>query len=414
MKNLALADNSLPPLKAGTYSIQVKQTADELGDAETSGKSFQVGGPNFSFGAEEVHSVYPPDNMHGQYGTILPHVVFNRRTLPWEVPVKKEECPFLWLLLLSGEEVREVLTGTVGEAFMTKQDGVYIPEICAGKDELEEQCRYIDLDKELFLNLRPGEEELPYLCHVRRADGGAKQWKNDEAAEKEWYSVLFGNRLPGDSKEGVHNRVYILSYEGYQDETCSRLAGSGEYSAVRLLVLYSWQFYSWTNGLNMGGLFRALSTKKPAIEAKTGQERLDRILANGYIPMRHQLQNGDRSVSFYRGPLVPLPLEKKTPDALSAQELYKYDPNTGMFDISLAAAWQLGRLLTLSNTSIAEKIMKQRRKNGRSAQKRLTRGQLNDRIQAGEAEKEMKLGALLLDLLREGWEEKHEDMVPKE
>lgn len=404
MKNLTLADHSYPSLKAGTYSIQVSQEAGELGNAEKSYKSFRVGGPDFSLDTGEVHSVYPPDHMHGQYGKVLPQAVFSRRTLPWEVPVKNETCPFLWLLLLSGEEVQEIKTGTAEEAFAIKQEGVYIPEIYAAKADCK-ACRYIDLDKKLFLKLRPTEEELPYLCHVRRADKNTKQWKREEEAETDWYAVLFGSRLPGDREEGVLNRVYIVSFEGYSDEESVRLAASQDCKKVRLLVFYSWQFYSWTNGMNMKDKFERLIIKKPAIGTKTGQEELDQILSNGYIPMKHQLQNGDQSVSFYRGPLVPLPLEKRVSGVLSAQELYRYDPNNGMFDISLAASWQLGRLLTLKNTAIAEKIMKQRRKNEQSMQKRLTREQLNEKIQASEQEREKDLGLILMDMLQEGWEE---------
>ena len=54
----------------------------------------------------------------------------------------------------------------------------------------------------------------------------------------------------------------------------------------------------------------------------------------------------DRSVSWYRGPLLPYPAKAaiKVPVS-SADAVLRYDPATGLFDTSYAAAWQLGRLL---------------------------------------------------------------------
>jgi len=39
----------------------------------------------------------------------------------------------------------------------------------------------------------------------------------------------------------------------------------------------------------------------------------------------------------------------------------RYDPNTGMFDVSYAMAWQLGRMLTLQNQSLAVEIFNWKR-----------------------------------------------------
>ena len=39
------------------------------------------------------------------------------------------------------------------------------------------------------------------------------------------------------------------------------------------------------------------------------------------------------------------------PDAASA-----YDPQTGLFDVSYGAAWQLGQLLALQNSGLANQL----------------------------------------------------------
>ena len=63
-------------------------------------------------------------------------------------------------------------------------------------------------------------------------------------------------------------------------------------------------------------------------------------------------------MSWYRGPLSPvdrarspLPLPVSSPDQALA-----FDPTTGMFDASLAAAWTIGRLVALQDQSYASAL----------------------------------------------------------
>jgi hypothetical protein len=85
-------------------------------------------------------------------------------------------------------------------------------------------------------------------------------------------------------------------------------------------------------------------------------------LLMGYVPMDHHLRQGGRTVSFYRSPFVPLPVPPAPvayysgPDAATA-----YDPQTGLFDVSYAAAWQLGQLLALRSASIASALYQWKR-----------------------------------------------------
>ena len=67
-------------------------------------------------------------------------------------------------------------------------------------------------------------------------------------------------------------------------------------------------------------------------------------------------------MSFYRSPFSPLPVPPAQvayysgPDAAAA-----YDPQTGLFDVSYAAAWQLGQLLALQSASIASALYQWKR-----------------------------------------------------
>ena len=69
-------------------------------------------------------------------------------------------------------------------------------------------------------------------------------------------------------------------------------------------------------------------------------------------------------MSWYRGPLVPLNYDKpkQIQEPVScADELLRYDPDTGLFDVTYAVAWQLGRLLALQNHSFALALNRVRR-----------------------------------------------------
>ena len=75
----------------------------------------------------------------------------------------------------------------------------------------------------------------------------------------------------------------------------------------------------------------------------------------GCVPLPHAMRQGNKTVSWYRGPLVPgnntskefsLPIR-------TADELVYYDETCGVFDVSYSAAWELGRLLALQSKSFS-------------------------------------------------------------
>lgn len=87
--------------------------------------------------------------------------------------------------------------------------------------------------------------------------------------------------------------------------------------------------------------------------------------AQGAVPLEHQFRNGSRSVSWYRGPLIPMCNPAETPPPVSyvrirfpqtSDQLLRYDKTIGMFDVSLSAAWELGRLLALADKDFSEAL----------------------------------------------------------
>ena len=45
---------------------------------------FAVSGPRFSLDPALIQSQFPPPKSIGEYYNILPHIILNRTTLPWE------------------------------------------------------------------------------------------------------------------------------------------------------------------------------------------------------------------------------------------------------------------------------------------------------------------------------------------
>ena len=83
----------------------------------------------------------------------------------------------------------------------------------------------------------------------------------------------------------------------------------------------------------------------------------------GFVPVRHYLSNGDRTVSWYRGPFSPEKIELEPFHTSGfAVERISYDKDLGMFDVSYSSAWQLGRLLALSDVKYATQLLKENRK----------------------------------------------------
>lgn len=86
-------------------------------------------------------------------------------------------------------------------------------------------------------------------------------------------------------------------------------------------------------------------------------------LRRGFLPLSHQFRKGKRAVSWYRGPLsVRSENPGFTLPAIAADQLLVLDKTTGMWDVSYAAAWQLGRLMALEDRKFSLELFKLKRR----------------------------------------------------
>jgi hypothetical protein len=407
--------HAMPPLQDATYVLTATQTIPGQNPGTFAAKAtFVVNGERFTIRPTEIDSVFPPNLANGQFGGVLPHVVLNRRTLPWERGIAAPESAGAhpgapWLAVLVCDEAAapepepvtvkdlapagtaitaagSAVTGTGKLPATTLSYGAAQLRRLGYGETPDDKCTVIDLPVATFSQIAPAAADLPYLAHVREVDTSAGA---DSAATSEQHAVVIANRVP--AAQGAA-RAFLVSLEGMADYlpgpdgTRSPAIGPSV-DTVRLIVLLSWTFTVNDRDETLDKLLQGLDTRSsltlpiagdtpsgPAVaramaSQATGQVPADdaRILLQnallmGYLPLDHHLRHGGHTVSFYRGPFVPIPVPAaapayyRGPDAANA-----YDPQTGLFDVSYGAAWQLGQLLALRSSGVANQLFQWKR-----------------------------------------------------
>jgi hypothetical protein len=192
----------------------------------------------------------------------------------------------------------------------------------------------------------PNARELRLLTHVRRAEDAAGRPADEE------HAVVLGSRLPQRNRISV---AHLVSVEGRYTDGRFDFGGAADGDHIRLVSLTSWRFACVDpqgdfTGL-LTGLDRAPSTLR--LPARPDAEA-ERHLSAGHVPLPHRTRRSGSTVSWYRGPLIPGPSPGEIPlPAQGADDLVRYDPAIGMFDVSYAAAWELGRLLAVQSRQLS-------------------------------------------------------------
>jgi hypothetical protein len=377
----------LPPLFPGDYNVRVDQTVQQIRpEPFRTDLDFSVAGPRFSLNPLDIYSVYPPANQKGNFSNSLPHIVFTRRTLPWErtmdgtEPDNENPCPWLALVLLGDSDfkegkISEIKTRKVGELLNpAKEDNTKGPDLTESDlneyESTDDLCNTIDIPTDVFSKIVPAKADLPYLAHVREVHTGNKE--TFSILSDGCYSVVLGNRFPETTKkmEGIKNTAYLVSLEGYQNNLYQE-SGKITEKKIRLAVLATWSFICQGEAdlfkvsmynLDSGLLRLPISqeTRKDAAAGKDGAKPVAETFEMGYTALNHHVRNGEKTVSWYRGPLVPFHYRKvETYRFLPcADAALRYNYETGLLDASYASAWQLGRLLALQDPHFSRAIYK--------------------------------------------------------
>jgi hypothetical protein len=144
---------------------------------------------------------------------------------------------------------------------------------------------------------------------------------------------------------------------------------------IRMVLMKQWQFFAVNQHETFSGYLLNLNKKEGSytgsllqLSPDNGTSEADKAINNafnmGYAPLNHHTRQGDNTVSWYKGPFLPyaasgqINIPVNGPDTCTA-----YNPDTGMFDVSYAAAWQIGRLLALQNGNFATALYNWKRSN---------------------------------------------------
>jgi len=356
----------LPALEDGEYTVTATQAVDVHGDGESlqASQSFFVTGIRYQLDDSGVDSVFPPPGSQGEFGNVLPHVVLTDPTLPWQrSPGGTAATGTGWLaLLLFDETDPPPQPQAMTIAGLVSSGGVFAaPRTAEYGEQPADPVTVIDVPVHQYAQITPSLADLAWLAHARQASPAAKATVGDTAPSGE-FAVVFGNRLPTPGRSCT---VSLISLEGYgpylpSDDGVLPSGVPAAATAVRLPVLRSWTFLAASVNQSFEGLLRAVNMDPAVLRLPVAADTaVSDALGMGYTAMNHGLRDGSATVSWYRGPLLPLGVT--APPAVQAQvsdELLRYDPGNGMFDVSYAAAWELGRLLALHDRGYATALFR--------------------------------------------------------
>ena len=404
----------IPPLKSGEYTLSVTQTVNQPApnDKFEASRQFAVVGERFSIDPAEIESVFPPPLATGEFADSLPHVAFSRRTLPWERTSVASDisAPWLAVLLFDEDQAPEPQQRTAADLFPKGETIKVAGSATTGEGKLpagyvsypninpldygetpEEACTTIDVPREVFDAIAPSAADLAYLAHIREADTVDA---HDHPEVTATTAIVLGNR---SGKPNTVAHAFLVSLENMgpllpgPDGSPSKATDAG---CVRLLTYRYWTFTANQEGETLQGLLENLNQAPAEVEplstlqvpfkgprptapqvegalkaqeqgkltAAQSQVLVHDGLGMGYVPMPHHLRHGGETVSWYRGPFAPFAVETTVETPISCPDaVNRYNPQTGMFDVSYGAAWQLGQLLALQNNAYAVALYQWRR-----------------------------------------------------
>ncbi|MCE7996839.1 MAG: hypothetical protein HEP71_33065 [Roseivirga sp.] len=400
--DIQLYDNYVPNLKGGNYKVNVTQTlSGGTSQSFNTHQRFTVAAPQIAMNKESIINQYPPDGSTGIYGEVLPHIVLKEPMLPWERALAAPATrvtPWLALMVFSGDQLiggnkkTGSISGTLND-FQTQASPTLVPSITPDADiQTSTPCEYIVMSTDTFTAQVPYVTELPYLAHVRQVNtGGRAELGIDEQG---LFSVIASNTFANaplnngtTSPKSIKNIVHLVSLEGMEDYLTGSPTWPSSMTQVSLLSLASWSFLSLPN---VSEDFRALATnlvneeettpgnnttvdssklwlRLPAPTQDTGSAGYSTVqqrIADGYAPLAYHTRSGEDTFAWYRGPLAPILTENSgiSSPYFTSDAAIIYDKTNGVFDMSLAAAWQAGREAALADKSFGKNILAYRDK----------------------------------------------------
>ncbi|MFF4285615.1 hypothetical protein ACFY0R_09845 [Streptomyces sp. NPDC001633] len=397
-----LTDDYVPAVPAGEFEIDAAQTISDIqdgGQIPGAVRLFEVRAPQFRLASGVVHAVNPAPEAEGDLGRVLAHVTLEGRILPWQRTIDPGELdtgpieprpPWLALLVFAAGELPGDQDAAGATDAMAISDLLWPAEAAPGEirpaipraqvaEDPAAECRTIRVPGDVFAAICPREDELRHLAHVRSVREHSETL-GEELTEGD-FSVVISGRLP--NPEGGRHVAHLVSLEGCREALAYAASAGPHERDVRLVSLHHWAFDALAEG-GVGfvqrvhdllfddaadGAARDLLLRIPvpgppdAVGAgpddQARQRATDR-LAQGWVPLPYQVDSGEETYAWYRGPFTATPAHQlpEPPDGgwTTTGGLLAYDPDWAVFDTGWAVAWTVGRALALADDDFAARL----------------------------------------------------------
>jgi hypothetical protein len=374
-----------PALTPGDYTIKATQTVTTAtlpvaqGQTFSCQRRFTVQGPRFVLQPTDVKAVFPADGSLADHSAALPHIVLDRSTLPWERSADQAGAVLPWLALLLFDDAEKPDPQIITLSSATPP-GVQFPVLTLEtQDRPQDQVTIIDVPWGLLNDLLPKGVDLTLLAHVRRPLDSSGAPSGDETA------VVIANRLP---LGGGASTVHLVSLEGRYGNGQFAPQPNSDDTLVRLVSLKSWSFTCTDPSQNFQRLLENVNRDPQTPRLPECSDTIaNSYLALGSAALPHYLRQGGETVSWYHGPLAPAKVNAELAGSVRAADaLVRYNTSTGMFDVSYAAAWELGRMLALQSKAFSTSLYSWKRASVqwlRSQEQRLLHPHLQIAVPAG-------------------------------
>ena len=297
----------------------------------------------------------------------------------------------------------EVQTKTIADLFPGSGETFISPVSSTGEaaDKLPPweapgtNCQVLDIPIAAFKGISPSLADLFMMGNVRKVDMTKKPIAPGiETEAVGTFSIVMGNRIPATDKRHLAVLVSLENMQNYLPDWEGNAPKGIPESATfaRLPVFYQWNFLSTGDPFSFEHLLESLNDRaadgKPAVPGPLPQAELrlyplpgksvdenspgEQAISMGYVPLKHITRNAETTASWYRGPFIPFaltsenntihPFNSDGSNAIQdADALVRLNPETGLFDTSYGAAWQIGRLLSLQDKDFSTTLYQWKR-----------------------------------------------------
>ena len=218
----------------------------------------------------------------------------------------------------------------------------------------------------------PSVQAHKYLAHVRHIN--TIGFPDAGVAEEGLFSIVVSSRTGKLDIDQPHTQICHLVSIEHVDATLGDWMSGGMHR-MAMVSLFSWIYTALhPNPVNFVDTVRNLVSHQQMLNidpeslgkmdpSAKGQTVVSTRLRQGYTLSRWRTGSGEETAAFNRGPLVPspvtYPVATDIPDCSNTSEDYQIlDPETGLIDLSYSSAWQIGKLLAISDTTFSSALMR--------------------------------------------------------